>query len=97
MEEVISLTTLATVLLTLTLFQTPALILTLTKPYSKLVSKPILKKKLLTKCHSEVSENAGIIKRLKQKPSTTTTVLNGLKNDPSDEFIGEVILKINVV
>jgi hypothetical protein len=56
-----------------------------------------LKKKLLTKCHSEVSENAGIIKRLKQKPSTTTTVLNGLKNDPSDEFIGEVILKINVV
>ena len=24
-------------------------------------------------------------------------VLNGLKNDPSKEFIGEVILKINVV
>ena len=27
----------------------------------------------------------------------TASVLNGLKNDPSDEFIGEVILKINVV
>jgi hypothetical protein len=46
----------ATVLLTLTLLQTPTLILTLTQPYSKFVSKPILKKKVLTKCHSEVSE-----------------------------------------
>ena len=27
----------------------------------------------------------------------TANVLNGLQNDPSDEFIGEVILKINVV
>jgi hypothetical protein len=27
----------------------------------------------------------------------TASVLNGLKNDPFDEFIGEVILKINVV
>jgi hypothetical protein len=27
----------------------------------------------------------------------TASVLNGLKNDPSYEFIGEVILKINVV
>jgi hypothetical protein len=26
-----------------------------------------------------------------------TSVLNGLKNDPSYEFIGEVILKTNVV
>jgi hypothetical protein len=52
----------ATVLLTLTLLQTPTLTLTLiltitlTQPYSKFVSKPILKKKVLTKCHSEVSE-----------------------------------------
>ena len=44
----------AMVLLTLTLLQTPTL--TLTLPYSKFVSKPILKKKVLTKCHSEVSE-----------------------------------------
>jgi hypothetical protein len=46
--------------LTLTLLQTPTLTpvltLTLTLPYSKFVSKPILKKKVLTKCHSEVSE-----------------------------------------
>jgi hypothetical protein len=27
----------------------------------------------------------------------TTSVLNGLKNDPSYEFISDVILKINVV
>ena len=27
----------------------------------------------------------------------TASVLNGLKNDPSYEFISEVILKINVV
>jgi hypothetical protein len=27
----------------------------------------------------------------------TAMVLNGLKNDPSDEYIGEVIFKINVV
>jgi hypothetical protein len=27
----------------------------------------------------------------------TASVLNGLKNDPSDEFIGEEIFKINVV
>jgi hypothetical protein len=27
----------------------------------------------------------------------TANVLSGLKNDPSDGFIGEVILKINVV
>jgi hypothetical protein len=27
----------------------------------------------------------------------TANVLNGLKNDPSDESIGEVILKLNVV
>ena len=27
----------------------------------------------------------------------TASVLNGLKNDPSYEFIGEVILKLNVV
>jgi hypothetical protein len=26
-----------------------------------------------------------------------TSILNGVKNDPSNEFIGEVILKINVV
>jgi hypothetical protein len=26
----------------------------------------------------------------------TASVLNGLKNDPSYEFIGEIILKINV-
>jgi hypothetical protein len=26
----------------------------------------------------------------------TASVLNGLKNDPSEEFIGEVTLKINV-
>jgi hypothetical protein len=26
----------------------------------------------------------------------TVSVLNGLKNDPSEEFIGEVLLKINV-
>jgi hypothetical protein len=25
------------------------------------------------------------------------SVLNGLKNDPSDEFIGKVILKLNFV
>jgi hypothetical protein len=42
----------ATVLLTLTLFQTPTL------TYAKFVSKPILKKKVLTKCHSEVSETS---------------------------------------
>ena len=64
-EEVISLASLhqrqsdkrinkATVLLTLTLFQTHTLIHT--QPYSKFVSEPILKKKVLTKCHSEVSE-----------------------------------------
>jgi hypothetical protein len=29
--------------------------------------------------------------------STDATVVNGLKNDSSYEFIGEVILKINVV
>ena len=50
----------AMALLTLTLLQTPTLTLiltlTLTLPYSKFVSKPILKKKVLTKCHSEVSE-----------------------------------------
>jgi hypothetical protein len=50
----------ATVLLTLTLLQIPTLtltlILTLTKPYAKFVSKPILKKKVLAKSHSEVSE-----------------------------------------
>jgi hypothetical protein len=40
----------ATVLLTLTLLQTPTLTLL------QIVSKPILKKKVLTKCHSEVSE-----------------------------------------
>jgi hypothetical protein len=49
----------ATVLLTLTLFQTPTLILTL----AYTVSKPILKKKVLTKCHSEVSEITSSIKR----------------------------------
>ena len=27
----------------------------------------------------------------------TANVLNGLKNDPSDELIDEVILKLNVV
>ena len=27
----------------------------------------------------------------------TTSVLNGLKKDPSYEFTGEVILKINVI
>jgi hypothetical protein len=27
----------------------------------------------------------------------SSSVLNGLKNDPYDEFIGEVILKINIV
>jgi hypothetical protein len=27
----------------------------------------------------------------------TARVVNGVKNDPSDEFIGEVILKLNVV
>jgi hypothetical protein len=27
----------------------------------------------------------------------TASVLNGLKNDPSDELMGEVILKINLV
>jgi hypothetical protein len=43
----------ATVLLTLTLFQTPTLTLTLLQVF---VSKPILKKSVLTKCHSEVSE-----------------------------------------
>jgi hypothetical protein len=32
------------------------LTLTLTQPYSKFVSKPILKKKVLTKCHSELGE-----------------------------------------
>jgi hypothetical protein len=31
------------------------------------------------------------------KKARTASVLNGLKNDPSYEFIGEVILKINVV
>jgi hypothetical protein len=29
--------------------------------------------------------------------NTDANVVNGLKNDPSYEFIGEVILKINVV
>ena len=66
MEEIISLAsewqnvTKQQFQLTLTLLQTSTLtltlILTLTQPYSKLVSKPILKKKILTKCQSEVSE-----------------------------------------
>ena len=35
--------------------------------------------------------------RFMSDKAQTTSVLNGLKNDPSYEFIGEVILKINVV
>jgi hypothetical protein len=37
------------------------------------------------------------LERFISDKARTARVLNGLKNDPYDEFIGEVILKINVV
>ena len=42
-------------------------------------------------------EQEGFIRYKDLKHSRAASVLNGLKNDQSYEFIGEVIFKINVV
>ena len=39
----------------------------------------------------------GAAERFISDKTRTASVLNGLKNDPSYEFIGEAIFKINVV
>jgi hypothetical protein len=46
---------------------------------------------------SDITHEIAQLERFISDKARTASVLNGLKNEPYKEFIGEVILKINVV